>query len=112
MPDVIRFPKDTADSITEYGARGTRSVHMSTGSGESHSYVLYFDPGGRIGMHEAGFDQLFLVVSGSAWLTVDENTVTLEQSEAGLVPRGSMHAKGSIGGATVVMIQALDMATE
>ncbi len=77
--------------------------------GESHAYVLHFAPDGEIGDHEAGFDQVFLVVSGSAWLRVDGDTVELDAGDAGFVPQGSMHAKGSAGGATAVMFQALDM---
>ena len=112
MPDVIRFSKDVAESVTTYGAEGTQSVHIGTGSGESHAYVLHFDPGGQIGSHEAGFDQLFLVVSGEAWLTVDGVTAELEQGDAGVVPRGSVHSKGSADGATVVMIQMRSMTAE
>jgi len=68
MPDVIRFTPDVADAIGGFGAIGSSSVHLGSGSGESHAYVLHFDPGGEIGMHEANFDQLFLVVSGEACL--------------------------------------------
>lgn len=112
MPDMISCSREAAEPVTRYGAKGTRSVHVGSGSGECHAYVLHFDPGGQIGMHEAGFDQLFLVVSGEAWLTVDGDTAELEQGEAGVVPRGSMHSKGSAGGATVVMIQMRDMAID
>jgi quercetin dioxygenase-like cupin family protein len=109
MPDVIRFTPDAADAVLGFGATGSSSVHLGSGSGESHAYVLHFDPGGEIGMHEAGFDQLFLVVSGDAWLTVVGDTVELRSGEAGVVPRGSMHAKGSRHGGTAVMVQMLDM---
>ena len=109
MPEVIRFTADVADAIIDFGATGSSSVHLGSGSGESHAYVLHFDPGGEIGMHEAGFDQLFLVVSGEAWLIVEGDTVELKPGEAGVVPRGSMHAKGSRNGGTAVMIQMLDL---
>ena len=109
MPDVIRFGPDVADAIHGFGAAGSSSVHLGSGTGESHAYVLHFDPDGRIGMHEAGFDQLFLVVSGEAWLTVEGDTVELRTGEAVVVPRGSMHAKGSRSGGTAVMVQMLDM---
>jgi quercetin dioxygenase-like cupin family protein len=109
MPDVITFSADVADGIVGFGATGASSVHLGSGSGESHAYVVHFDPGGEIGMHEAGFDQLFLVVSGNAWLTVDGDTVQLRSGEAGVVPRGSVHAKGSKNGATAVMIQMSDL---
>ena len=109
MPDVIKFTADVADGIVGFGAAGASSVHLGSGSGESHAYVVHFDPGGEIGMHEAGFDQLFLVVSGHAWLTVDGETVQLRSGEAGVVPRGSVHAKGSKNGGTAVMFQMSDL---
>ncbi len=109
MPDVIRFTPDVADAILGFGAIGSSSVRLGSGSGECHAYVLHFEPSGEIGMHEAGFDQLFLVVSGEAWLTVGGDTVELRSGEAGVVPRGSMHAKGSRSGGTAVMVQMLDM---
>jgi quercetin dioxygenase-like cupin family protein len=109
MPDVVRFTPDVAEPILRFGASGASSVHLGSGSGSSHAYVLHFDPDGEIGVHEAGFDQLFLVVSGAAWLTVDGDTVELAAGEAGVVPRGSMHAKGSTSGATAVMFQMFEM---
>lgn len=109
MPDVIRFTPDVADAILGFGATGSSSVHLGSGSGESHAYVLHFAPGGEIGMHEAGFDQLFLVVSGEAWLIVEGDSVELGSGEAGVVPRGSMHSKGSKKGGTAVMVQMVHM---
>jgi quercetin dioxygenase-like cupin family protein len=109
MPDVIRCTPDVADPILGFGAIGSASVLLGSGSGGCHTYVLHFEPGGQIGTHQAGFDQLFLVVSGDAWLTVDGDTVELTPGEAGIVPRGSMHAKGSRDGATVVMVQMFEM---
>ena len=111
MPDVIRSTPDVADPIVRFGARGASSVHLGSGSGESHAYVLHFEPGGEIGTHEAGFDQLFLVVVGDAWLTVDGDTAELVAGEAGAVSRGSLHAKGSRNGGTAVMIQMRNIAT-
>ena len=109
MPEMIRFTPDAAEPITRYEATAVSSVHLGSGSGESHAYMLHFDPGGAIGTHEAGFDQLLVVTSGTAWLTVDGNTLELAAGEAGVVRKGSMHAKGSSTGATVVMIQMLDL---
>jgi quercetin dioxygenase-like cupin family protein len=105
MTDVIRCTPEAAEPIHRFGTTGSSSVHLGSGSGESHAYVLHFEPDGEIGVHEAGFDQLFLVVSGEAWLNVDGDTVELRPGEAGVVPRGSMHAKGSRSGGTAVMVQ-------
>lgn len=109
MPRVIRCTQDVAEVINRFGAHGASSVHLGSGTGESHAYLVHFDIGGEIGEHEAGFDQLFLVLSGTAWLTVDGDTVELNPGEAGLVPRGARHAKGSMGGGTAVMFQTSDL---
>jgi len=43
------------------------SVPLGDGSGAVHVHAVRIAPGGSIGRHEAGFDQLFLVVEGSGW---------------------------------------------
>lgn len=112
MPNVITCTQAEAEAIHRFGAHGASSVHLGSGSGESHAYLLYFDADGEIGEHEAGFDQVLLVVSGTAWLTVNGDTIELNPGEAGVVPRGSKHAKGSKSGGTAVMFQTFDMTTD
>ena len=46
MPDVIRFTPDVADAILGFGAIGSSSVRLGSGSGECHAYVLHFEPSG------------------------------------------------------------------
>lgn len=108
MPDVVRFDVTVADVVEDYGARGTRSVHLGSGSGPSHTYVVHFDPGGFIATHETGFGQLFVVVSGDAWVDVEGDRVDVAAGQAVVIPRGVHHSKGSRSGATVVMVQMFD----
>lgn len=109
MPEVIRFDRSAADVVENYGARGTSSIHLGSGSGRSHAYVLHFDPGGFIGNHETGFGQLFVVVSGGAWVDVEGERIDVAPGQAVVIQRGVLHSKGSESGGTVVMVQMFDL---
>ncbi len=98
-----------ASAVESYGARSTASVHLGSGSGESHAYVLYFEAGGEIGEHETGFGQLFVVVGGAGWVVSGSDHYEVELGDAVFLPRGVMHAKGSESGMTAVMIQMFDL---
>lgn len=109
MPEVIRFDQSAAQVIENYGASGTSSVHLGSGSGPSHAYVLHFDPGGFIGTHETGFGQLFVVVSGDAWVDVAGERIDVVSGQAVVIQRGVLHSKGSENGGTVAMVQMFDL---
>lgn len=91
--------------ITNYDATGARSVELAAGRGESHLWLISFEPGGQIGHHVAGFDQLFLVLRGDAWVDVDGEHIELGVGQAATISLGQVHAKGSLHGAEVMMAQ-------
>jgi quercetin dioxygenase-like cupin family protein len=98
-----------ASAVENYGAQSTASVHLGSGSGESHAYVLHFEAGGEIGEHETSFGQLFVVVDGAGWVASGSDRHDVEVGDAVFLPRGVMHAKGSRSGMTAVMIQMYDL---
>ena len=70
------------------------------------SIRIYLEPGGSIGEHQAGFDQLFLIVEGSAWAaSEDGKRAALSAGQGAYFATGEIHSKGSDEGATVIMIQ-------
>jgi quercetin dioxygenase-like cupin family protein len=104
---VIEFTPERAQPIRQFESVAAASVPLGDGAGEVHAYCIYFDPGGEIGAHPAGFGQLFLVVAGSAWAAgADGRRVPLRAGQGAYFARGEMHSKGSDAGATVIMIQA------
>ncbi len=109
MTKVLRFDKTVAEVVESFSARATSSVHLGSGSGESHAYVLHFQPGGEIGEHETEFGQLFIVVDGGGWVRSGPDQYEVGTGDAVFLPRGTMHAKGSKSGMTVVMVQAFDL---
>ena len=83
---------------------------MGHGSGDAHVYTVHFDPGGEIGRHEAGFDQLFIVIEGSGWASGGDGVRhPLETGEAARFQRGEVHAKGSDEGMTALMVQVTSL---
>ncbi len=95
--------------ITNYSSRRASSVHLGSGSGDSHTYALHFEPGGEIGEHETGFGQLFIVTDGSGWVRCESDHYEVQVGDAIFLPRGVLHAKGSETGMSAIMVQAFDL---
>jgi quercetin dioxygenase-like cupin family protein len=107
---LISFREDPGVPITQFASRAAASVDLAHGDGDAHVYVVHVDAGGEIGPHEAGFGQLFVVVTGSGWVReADGPRVEVDAGQAAFFPRGTVHSKGSDEGMTAVMIQVTDL---
>ncbi len=103
---IIDTSVDRAVVIDRFASRGARSVPIGHGSGECHVYALHFEPGGEIGPHEAGFDQLFVVAEGEGWgAGPDGVREALSTGDTMVFRRGEVHSKGSETGMRAIMIQ-------
>lgn len=102
---MTHFSFQVGREVTEFNARDVVARHLASGDGPTHAYVLDIAPDGVIGDHVAGFDQLFVVLAGSAWIIVNGERFDLETSEGALVRKGDTHSKGSTSGASALMIQ-------
>lgn len=109
MATQFRFDRNSATAITNYSSRSASAVHLGSGAGESHAYVVQFGPDGEIGEHETGFGQLFIVVEGSGWVRAGSKMHDVEVGDVVHLDRGELHAKGSSSGMTAVMVQMFDM---
>jgi quercetin dioxygenase-like cupin family protein len=67
---------------------------------------MHFDPGGVIGFHPAGVNQLFLVVSGSGWVR-DETSgrIPIRAGQAVYWEAGEGHESGTETGMTAIVIE-------
>ena len=109
---VLRFDAAVAASIgpRPYAVERASSVALADGAGEAHVYAVYFEPGGVIGPHEAGFGQLFVPLSGSGWVAGGDNErVPVGEGEAAFIARGEVHSKGSETGLAALMVQVHDL---
>lgn len=104
---IFSFDAGQALPIEHYASIGASSVDLAHGSGAAHAYAIHFEPGGSIGPHPAGFDQLFLVVQGSGWVVgADGVRLAVDHGCGAFIPNGEVHSKGSEAGMLAVMIQA------
>ena len=110
--DVIEFSAEQARQIQSFSSVAARSVELAHGRGESHVYAIAIAPGGSIGAHEAGFDQLFLIVRGSGWASgADGAKHPLREGQGAFIRKGELHAKGSDAGLLAIMVQASEFST-
>jgi quercetin dioxygenase-like cupin family protein len=106
MMRVIDFGRDKSRPIELFDSIAASSVHLGSGKGEAHVYCVYLEPGAKIGLHIAGFGQLFLVVEGSAWVEGgDGQRKSLSKGQGAYFAKGEVHSKGSEEGGMVIMIQ-------
>lgn len=112
---IFRFDATAAEAIEgrPYAVELASSITVAEGDGEAHVYVVYFEPGGVIGPHEAGFGQLFVIMAGGGWVAGgDGERVPLGEGEAAFIPRGEVHSKGSETGLAALMVQVRDLAPQ
>ena len=99
------------EDVLTYEAHDTSAVRLADGYGEAHAYLLQFKAGGAIGRHEAGYGQLFIVLTGQGWVSGHDGLrAEVAIGDVVLFDRGEQHAKGSDTGMTAVMVQVGDLA--
>jgi quercetin dioxygenase-like cupin family protein len=94
--------------VSEFDSHGVAAAELMAGRGEAHVHVVRIHAGGAIGPHEAGFEQLFVVLAGAGWLEVERGRIDLEAGQACRVRRGEAHSKGAITDLVAVMIQVAE----
>jgi quercetin dioxygenase-like cupin family protein len=107
---VVDFSRRLAEPVALFESVAASSVHLADGAGEAHVHCMYFEPGGRVGEHAAGFGQLLLVVEGEGWAAgQDGRPFPLSVGQAAYIARGEVHSKGSRTGMTVIMVQVREL---
>ena len=109
---IVRPTPSLAERIgtRPYEVTKVSSIELAVGDGEAHAYGLYFEPGGEIGPHEAGYGQLFFALSGDGWVAGGDGIrQPLATGEAAFIMRGEIHSKGSETGLSALMVQVRDL---
>ena len=108
---ITSFGPERAHPTAEYGSRGASAQPLADGAGEAHVYAVHLGADGEIGPHPAGFGQLFLVVSGEAWVAGGDGVRhPVRAGQGAVIARGEVHGKGSEVGCTAIMIQLAELA--
>ena len=103
---IISLSSLQTEIITLFNSSNCSSYHLSEGQGTSHTYYMNFQQDSLIGPHVAGFDQLFLVISGSGWVAgKDDCPQEISAGQVAYFKKGERHSKGSEAGMMVMMLQ-------
>jgi quercetin dioxygenase-like cupin family protein len=106
---IYDFDPRVGQPVPMFQSRAAQIAELGEGKGESHAFLVHFDCGGVIGPHPAEFGQLFAPMEGSGWIEGgDGMRHAIHPGQVAFVERGEMHAKGSDGGMTALMIQIRD----
>ena len=110
---LLDFSLSCAAPIHEYESVRASAIPLAHGAGEAHVYSVRIEAGGSIGLHQAGFGQLFLVLEGGGWVEgADGHRLSVVAGRGVFIPRGEHHAKGSDTGMTALMIQVANLAPD
>ena len=102
---IVTF--DTDQVVSRYDSRGARWTRVARSDGECHVGRIRLEPGGTLGMHPTGVDQVFLVVAGEGWTRVEgEERIPIVAGQAAVWCTGERHESGTDTGMTVIVIQA------
>jgi mannose-6-phosphate isomerase-like protein (cupin superfamily) len=66
----IKLDDLETNPITQFGSVGASITHLLRSDRPGHIAVIELQPGGKLGMHEAVEDQLFVIISGSGVVSV------------------------------------------
>jgi quercetin dioxygenase-like cupin family protein len=88
-------------------AHGSISAHVRRLAADAHVVLIEVGPGGVVGRHPAGVAQLFVVVSGTGWVSgPDGRRERIDAGEAVLWQPGEEHESGSDDGMTALVVEA------
>jgi quercetin dioxygenase-like cupin family protein len=91
----------------EVTAPGSISARVRRLAGEAHAVVIEIAPGGVVARHPAVGFQLFVVVSGSGWVSgAGGERQAIRASEAVLWDPDEEHESGSDEGMTALVVEA------
>jgi quercetin dioxygenase-like cupin family protein len=90
--------------ITHFGSREAAVRGVTR---EGYVVVMEIGPGGVLGRHPATVAQLFVVLSGSGWVSgPDGERVDVAAGEAALWEAGEEHESGSHEGMTALVVES------
>ena len=91
----------------EVTAPGSVSARVRRLAPEAHVVVIEIAPGGVVGRHPAVVPQLFVVASGSGWVSGDGGErEAIRAGDAVLWDQGEEHESGSDEGMTALVVEA------
>ncbi|WP_313471122.1 cupin domain-containing protein [Lysinibacillus sp.] len=103
----IQFTQEVANEIIHYNSVDAFYRKIMKTEEPTSIGLIFIEPGGVVGMHEAPIPQLFIVVQGEGWVCgEDGEKMVIKTGEGVLWQQGQAHESGSMTGLTALVIQA------
>ena len=103
----IQFTQEVANQIINYNSVDAFYRKIMKTEEPTSIGLIYIEPGGVVGMHEAPIPQLFIVVQGEGWVCGEAGEkMVIKTGEGVLWQQGQAHESGSTTGLTALVIQA------
>ncbi|HLG01428.1 MAG TPA: cupin [Acidimicrobiia bacterium] len=104
---LVKFDPESGRVVDRYGSNGARYTSVVTLGIEGVVGAMHLGPRGRVGRHPAPCPQLFLVVSGSGWVSGrGDAQVPIGVGEGVVWEAGEEHESGTVDGLTAIIIEA------
>lgn len=106
---IVNLDPQRTEPIAQFNSIAASKLLLAEGRGQSYLYHLHFDGQSRIDRHVANFHQIFLVISGSGWVSGDDGKrVSIKAGQFAVFTKGETHSKGSETGMDVIMFQCCE----
>ncbi|MGN4124744.1 cupin domain-containing protein [Lysinibacillus sphaericus] len=105
--EIYKFTMDVGKTIDNYNSISSFYTKIMKTVEPTNIGLIYIEPGGVVGHHEAPVPQLFVVIHGEGWVSgQDRKKIALSNGEGVLWQSGQAHASGSDTGLTALVIQS------
>lgn len=103
---LYRFDAEVGHAIHQFGSAGLRLGPVTRLTQDGQVVVMWIEPGGHVGAHDADGPQLFLVVHGAGWVEgANGARAPIHTWQAAYWEDGERHSAGSSGGMGALVIE-------
>ncbi|GGG00354.1 cupin [Paenibacillus albidus] len=104
---IYQFTQEAGKAIEAFGSRELHMSRILSEASTPHIGCMYLGENGRVGWHQAGVPQLFLVVSGGGWVRGgDGPEVSIRAGYAAYWEQGEWHETRTDNGLTAIVIES------
>lgn len=104
---IFKFTQEMANQINNYQSMNSFYTKITKTVEPTNIGLIYIEPGGVVGMHEAPVPQLFIVIQGEGWVCGEDKEKEMIKTGDGILwQKGEAHESGSNSGLTALVIQS------
>lgn len=107
---IFSFDPAVGRAIEQFESRDAIVTRITRITQQAYVRCFYLDPGGVIGYHPAGENQLFIVVAGEGQVCgQSKEFISIAKGQAALWLAGEWHESRTDTGMTAIVIESQDL---